>query len=142
MDAITAFKNLGLGEKIVMSSSAVAVASLMLNWVELGIMTQSGFGQQGYFFLVFFIYPLYAVIKELELNRVVGLVCGALAVVASIWYISSKTVELFGRSVNAAGTGAYVFMLAAIALTVGVFIATKKKDTAEDTPKVDATETV
>jgi len=47
-------------------------------------------------------------------------VCSIVSVAFTIGYISSKSIEMFGETVNAAATGAYLFLLASIALIVGV----------------------
>lgn len=46
--------------------------------------------------------------------------CSIASVVFALVYISSKSIDLFGESVNAAATGAYLFLLASIALIVGI----------------------
>ncbi len=46
--------------------------------------------------------------------------CSIASVVFALVYISSKSIDLFGESVNAAAIGAYLFLLASIAHIVGI----------------------
>ena len=97
------FKQLSLGKKIILITTVIALISLFLPWVELGILSASGFQQGGYLFLIAFIYPVYCVLKNTYINKVGGLVCGIVALIASIAYISSKSDEIFGTAINVAG---------------------------------------
>jgi hypothetical protein len=47
-------------------------------------------------------------------------------------YVASKQVTLFGKSLNAAGPGAYVFILASVVLLVGVL----KSEAESNSPEV------
>lgn len=114
------FKQMGLGGKIITISGAVAIFSLFLNWVDMGIISASGFQQQGYFFLVFYIYPVWCTFKNKDIKRVFGIISSALAIISSFAFVSSKSVDLFGETINVASTGLYLFLIASIALLVGV----------------------
>ena len=116
------FKQLSLGKKIILITTVIALISLFLPWVELGILSASGFQQGGYLFLIAFIYPVYCVLKNTYINKVGGLVCGIVALIASIAYISSKSVEIFGTAINVAGSGAYLFLISTIGLIIGVVL--------------------
>ncbi|MEB7773163.1 hypothetical protein [Kurthia gibsonii] len=116
------FKQLSLGKKIILITTAIALISLFLPWVELGILSASGFQQGGYLFLIAFIYPVYCVLKNTYINKVGGLVCGIVALIASIAYISSKSDEIFGTAINVAGSGAYLFLISTIGLIIGVVL--------------------
>lgn len=116
------FKQLSLGKKIILITTVIALISLFLPWVELGILSASGFQQGGYLFLIAFIYPVYCVLKNTYINKVGGLVCGIVALIASIAYISSKSDEIFGTAINVAGSGAYLFLIATIGLIIGVVL--------------------
>jgi len=54
------------------------------------------------------------------MHRVFGTVSGLLAVLTSFVYILSKTAEIYGEVINAAGTGAFLFFVASIGLFVGI----------------------
>lgn len=116
------FKQLSLGKKIILITTVIALISLFLPWVELGILSASGFPQGGYLFLIAFIYPVYCVLKNTYINKVGGLVCGIVALIASIAYISSKSDEIFGTAINVAGSGAYLFLISTIGLIIGVVL--------------------
>ncbi|MEK4138931.1 hypothetical protein MHB75_12750 [Kurthia sp. FSL E2-0154] len=116
------FKQLSLGKKIILITTVIALISLFLPWVELGILSTSGFQQGGYLFLIAFIYPVYCVLKNTYINKVGGLVCGIVALIASIAYISSKSDEIFGTAINVAGSGAYLFLISTIGLIIGVVL--------------------
>lgn len=116
------FKQLSLGKKIILITTVIALISLFLPWVELGILSASGFQQGGYLFLIAFIYPVYCVLRNTYINKVGGLVCGIVALIASIAYISSKSDEIFGTAINVAGSGAYLFLISTIGLIIGVVL--------------------
>lgn len=92
-----------------------------MTWADVGILTASGFQQQGYLLLIFYIYPVLKLLKNKDMNKLAGLISGALGVVLSVYYLTTKRIDLFGTAVNAAGTGLYVFILATVGLCVGVF---------------------
>lgn len=114
------FKEWNLGGKLIFISTILAILSLFMSWVDAGIVRASGFQQQGYLFLVLYIYPVYKLLKGTKLNKLIGLICSTLSVIGSIAFLSSKSVDLMGTTVNAAGTGLYLFIIASIMLTVGI----------------------
>ncbi|GAA0327295.1 hypothetical protein GCM10008967_17250 [Bacillus carboniphilus] len=117
------FKSASLGAKLIVVSTIAAIISLFLPWVDLGLFgTASGFQQEGYLLLIPFIYPVYRVLKGLSLNRVIGLICGVIAIIGSILFLSSKSVDFMGETINGAGSGLYLCVAAAVLLTVGVFL--------------------
>lgn len=113
------FKEWNFGGKLIFISTILAIISLFMNWVDAGILRISGFQQQGYLLLVFYIYPVYKLLKGTKLNKVLGLICSVLAVISSIAFLSSKSVDFFGTNVNAGGAGLYLFIIASILLTIG-----------------------
>ena len=117
------WKNWSVGQKLIFVSSAVAVASLLLPWADMGLISVNGFAQQGYLLLVFFIYPLYQILKSNPIKPVYGFVSSGLAVICSISFALSKTVEVFDTSVNLSGSGLVLFIICSITLVVGVYMA-------------------
>lgn len=113
------FKEWNFGGKLIFISTILAIISLFMNWVDAGILRISGFQQQGYLLLIFYIYPVYKLLKGTKLNKVLGLICSVLAVISSIAFLSSKSVDFFGTTVNAGGVGLYLFIIASILLTIG-----------------------
>jgi hypothetical protein len=115
---------MSLGRKITLGSIVLAIFSLFLPWVDFFI-TANGFEQQGYIFLIAYIYPLYCIIKNVPMNKILGIICGLAAVVASIIYIMSKIESGWGMTINANGTGIYVFLASAILLTLSALMKNK-----------------
>lgn len=113
------FNEFDLGEKIVIISSIIGVISLFMPWVDMGFAKTSGFQQQGFIFLIFFIYPVYKILKGEKYNKIIGITLGILSIVLSIMYNKSKTVDFFGETANFSGTGMYIFIFAAIGFTIG-----------------------
>ena len=114
------FNEWNIGGKLIFVSTIIAIISLFMSWVDLGIASVSGFQQDGYLFLILYIYPVYKLLKGTRLNKVIGVICSALAVILGIVFLSSKSVDFFGSTVNAAGTGLYLFIVASIVLTIGI----------------------
>jgi hypothetical protein len=114
------FSQWNLGGKLIFIAGCLAIVSLFMSWVDLGIVSASGFQQDGYLFLIFYIYPIYKLLKEKPMKKVLGLISSILAVIIGIIFMLSKSVDVFGTTVNGAGTGLYVFIIASIMLTVGI----------------------
>ncbi len=121
------FKELSLSGKLILGAGALAIFSLFLPWVELGFVSASGFQQQGYIFLIAFIYPIYCVFKNKPIHKIGGLVCGFIAIIASILFMNSKSQNLFGETINVAGSGLYLFLVASILFTIAIFLARKNR---------------
>ncbi|MET3697860.1 hypothetical protein SAMN05877753_104264 [Bacillus oleivorans] len=121
------FKNSYLSAKLIFLATCAAVISLFLPWADLGFISASGFQQQGYLLLIFFIYPIYRVLTGKSLNKVAGLICGIIAVIGTFLFLSTKSVDVFGTTVNGAGSGLYLFLIASIVLTVGVLLEKPKQ---------------
>jgi hypothetical protein len=115
-----AWKNWSSGGKVIFVAGCLAVMSILMKWVDVGIASQTGLSQGAFLFLCFWIYPLLMLFKNKAISRLWGLTCSILSVVVTIVYISSKSVELLGKTVNVAATGAWLFLLASIALIFGV----------------------
>jgi hypothetical protein len=113
------WKHLSLGEKIILGSAAAAILSLFLPWISMGIISSNGWGQQGYLFFLIFVYPVIGVFNVKGLNRIVGIICGALALIVTIWYIADKHYDIMGVTGNASGSGLYLFAASTIGLIVG-----------------------
>lgn len=125
---------MSLGEKLILVASGIAVLSLFLPWVEAGIFTASGFQQQGYLFLVLYIYPVAQILRRANMSKIGGGICGGLSALVSISFIGSKSATLFGREVNAAGAGIYLFTACSILLCVGVLLYKSRKKESTSSP--------
>lgn len=115
------FKEWDLGGKFIFIASCLAVTSLFFNWLDIKIAAENGFAQGGVFFLICFIYPLVQVLREKPLNKLIGYICALLAVIFTVMYVNSKTVDFFGQTIRGAGAGPYLFMVACGMLTFGIF---------------------
>lgn len=116
------WKTLGTNKKIILGSFVVSLFSLFLPWVDMQIITLNGFQQQGYIFLICFIYPLYCILSVKKHNAVASLSLGVLTVILTIWFITTKNVEIYeGESVNVAGSGLWLFALCTFAFTFACF---------------------
>lgn len=116
------WKTLSANKQIILGSFVISLFSLFLPWVDIQLITLSGFQQQGYFFLICFIYPLYCILSSKEHNTLVSLALGVLTVILTIWFINSKSVEIYkGESVNVAGSGLWLFALCTFAFTFACF---------------------
>jgi len=118
------WKEWNYGGKVIFGSACVALFSLFMDWVDITIMTQNGFVQQGYLLLICWIYPLYVLLKNKKINLVGGIVSSGISILFMIVYISSKTMSdtIMGQdvSMNVAASGAWVFLFASISLLIGV----------------------
>ena len=95
---------------------------MFLPWVDMEIITLNGFQQQGYIFLVCFVYPLYCILSEKVHNTLVSLALGVITVILTIWYITTYSIDLYeGESINVAGSGLWLFTLCTIAFTFACF---------------------
>ena len=116
------WKTLSLNKQIILGSFGISLFSLFLPWVDIQLITLNGFQQQGYLFLICFIYPLYCILSTKKHNALVSLALGVLTVILTIWFINSKSVEIYeGESVNVSGSGLWLFALCTFAFTFSCF---------------------
>ena len=116
------WKTLSSNRQIILGSFGISLFSLFLPWVDIQLITLSGFQQQGYLFLICFIYPLYCILSAKEHNALVSLALGVFTIILTIWFINSKSVEIYeGESVNVAGSGLWLFALCTFAFTFACF---------------------
>ena len=116
------WKNWSTGQRLIFASSVVAVLSLLLPWADMGLLSVNGFAQQGYLLLIFFIYPLYKLLKSTPIKPLYGFLSSGLAVISSISFALSKTVEVFDTTINLSGSGLVLFIICSIALVIGVYM--------------------
>ena len=114
------WENWNIGGRIIFVSACVACFSMFMNWWDIGIASQTGLSQGAVVYLALYIYPVYSLFKKQTINRFWGLACAIGAVAVTLEYINSKSGEILGKKFNAAGAGATLFLLASIALIVGV----------------------
>jgi hypothetical protein len=112
--------NWNLGGRIIFVAACAATVSMFMDWISIGFASQSGLTQGAFLFLGLWVYPVLMLFKNKSISRAWGLVCSIASVVFTIAYIGSKSINLFGKTINAASTGAWLFFLVSIALIVGV----------------------
>lgn len=114
------WKNWDVGGKTVFLAACTAVLSMVMNWVQLGPISANGFFQGTFLFLGVFVYPVLMLLRQRPIHRKAGIACAVGGVVLALGYIASKSGEVFGQSVTLAGAGPVVFLLASVALLVGI----------------------
>jgi len=114
------WQNWDMGGRIIFVAACAAIVSMFMDWVSIGIISQSGLTQGTFLILGFWVYPILMLLKGDSIHRLWGLICSIGSCVATIAYIGSKSIEIFGKTVNAAATGSWLFLLASFALIFGV----------------------
>ncbi|HQZ68013.1 MAG TPA: DUF4339 domain-containing protein [Planctomycetaceae bacterium] len=110
-----------LGGKIIFVSACVAVISMLMKWVDVGITSANGFTQGTFIFLGFFIYPVWKLLKQKPIRLYGGVGSAAGGMLCTMVYMSERTVSFGGRSASLFGAGAVFFFLACGALAFGVY---------------------
>ena len=114
-----AFRKWSLGGKLIFIATCVAVLSVFLPLLDLGIITRNGLQQGTVLLLGLYVYPVLMLLYGKPVHRIAGIACGGVPVIVVIIYIADKQVSVFGESMNAAGGGAWIFLLASMAFTAG-----------------------
>lgn len=112
------FAKLNVGGKLTMIAAGIAFLSFFMNWFDVGFAMRNGFSAGTIFFIVCYLYPVIALLTGKNVIRILGAVCGILAIAATVTYISSNTLVLYGTPLTLTGTGAWVFMVTAAGLVV------------------------
>lgn len=110
-----------LGGKVIFVSACVALVSMLMKWVDVGIASANGFSQGTFMFLGFFVYPVWKLLKQKPINLYGGIGCAAGGMLFTAVYMSEKTVSFGQRSASLFGAGAVFFFLACGALAFGVY---------------------
>lgn len=108
------------GAKIIFVAACAATLSMFMDWVSIGFASQSGLAQGAFLLLGLWVYPVLMLLKGLPIRRSWGIGLSCASVVLTAIYIGSKSIEVFGKTINAAATGAWLFLLVSMALTVGI----------------------
>jgi len=112
------FAQLNAGGKLTIIAAAVAFLSFFMNWFDVGFAMRNGFSAGTIFFIVCYLYPVIALLTGKKVIRILGVVCGILAIAATVNYISSNTLILYDTPLTLTGAGAWVFMATAAGLIV------------------------
>jgi len=125
----TDWNNWNTGGKIIFSATCVAAVSFILPWVDIAFASRNGITQGTILLGLLFVYPALKLLNNQDINKTFGIICGALSILFTIAYISSKTIDLFGRTINASSFGSHLYLLASIALIIGVIKYNKVENT-------------
>lgn len=115
------FMQWDLGSKLIFIATCIAVASFFFKWLDIGVAAENGFLQGGVFFIVCFLYPLIKVVREKKMSKLIAYAFALGAIVMTMMYISSKTVDFFGQTIRGAAAGPYLFLAACGLLSLGIF---------------------
>ncbi|NLM24800.1 MAG: hypothetical protein GX208_01595 [Firmicutes bacterium] len=115
-----------LGGIIIFLSLLVAIVSLFMTWIDLGPMTWNGLDQKGYISLLFWIYPLVRLFQNKKIHSIIGIISAAAAIALVLFFLTDLSVDFYVVEFNVTGIGVYVFVVAAIALALGVIMYQKK----------------
>ncbi|QST01195.1 hypothetical protein IMZ31_06435 [Pontibacillus sp. ALD_SL1] len=121
------------GSKLILLALAMAVLSFFFAWVDAGILSENGFQQQGYIFLVFFVYPVFQVIRRGSIRLLTGYGSAIGGSVSIIAYMISKSGNISGERVNLASTGMYIFLISTFLLIAGIYLSRKEDATSSVT---------
>lgn len=115
------FMQWDLGSKLIFIATCLAIASFFFKWLDIGVAAENGFLQGGVFFIVCFIYPFIKVVREKKMSKLIAYVFALVAIILTMMYISSKTVDFFGQTIRGAAAGPYLFLAACGLLSFGIF---------------------
>lgn len=115
-------KNLNAGEKVILIGCIVSILSLFMTWVDVSIIKENGFQQQGYLFMLCYLYPCIQAIRQKKAIKAVSIVLVVIGIIGMFAFVADKSVSILGTSINAAGTGMYVMIVSLIAILIGCAI--------------------
>ncbi|WP_235439624.1 hypothetical protein [Paenibacillus sp. DMB20] len=115
------FQKWDAGSKMIFIASCAALISFFFKWVDIGFISENGFGQGAVFFILLFVYPFLTVMREKRMNKLLGYLMAAVGVVFGLIYIFSKTTDFLGTTINVASSGPYLFMASCGLLALGIF---------------------
>ena len=127
------WKNWNDGGKAIFVAGCVAIVSMLMPWVDVGLAQQTGLQQGAYIFLSFWIYPILMLLKNGPINLIGGITCSIVSTICALGYLQSKSIQILGKSINAAAIGAYLFFFASMVLIAGVV--KYKQPSGNETPK-------
>lgn len=110
-----------LGGRVIFVSACVALVSMLMKWVDVGIASANGFSQGTFLLLGFFVYPMWMLLKQKPVNLYGGIGSAAGGMLFTAGYMSEKTVSFGERTAFLFGAGAVFFFLACGALAFGVY---------------------
>tara|TARA_B100000035_G_C20699216_1_gene421889 strand:+ start:178 stop:570 length:393 start_codon:yes stop_codon:yes gene_type:complete len=115
------WKKWNFGRKLMFISSVLALFSLFLPWIDIGIASRNGFSTLGFILLIFYIYPIMNLLKDKEIIKIRGYISSILAVIAGIGWVMSNQATFMGKSINTSGSGLVIFIISSIILVIAVW---------------------
>jgi hypothetical protein len=110
------------GGKLIFAASFAAGLSFLLPWFDDGMTTANGIRKIGIIFAALFCYPLFKLVQSKPMNQKSALACAVASVLLSILVISDTVIPTDDGRTNVSGTGAHLYLVASIALIVGVMM--------------------
>ncbi len=114
------WSKLDLGGKIIVVAGILATVSMGMSWIDVGFASRSGLNQHAYLLLIPWIYPVIRTLKNEKMNKITAFIMLLISLGLTGWYISSKTIELFGSSGNVSAAGAHLFAVVCLVALSGV----------------------
>ena len=102
------WNNSELPDKLIVGSTLIALLSLFTPWVNIGIVSLNGFQQQGYILIPLFIYPVLKILKSEKMSFLPALASGVIMLLITIYFISTKSINVYGESINVSGWGLWL----------------------------------
>lgn len=115
------FGKLSIGGKLIIISVFIAIISLPFNWVNLEGMSIAGYSQRAYIFLLLFLYPLYIVISNKEMDNFIAYIFAIFANVVGMAYIRIISTTFLETEFISYGLGIYIYLASTFLLLFGVF---------------------
>lgn len=115
------FQKWDAGGKMIFIASCAALISFFFKWMDIGFISENGFGQGAVFFILLFVYPFLTVMREKRMNKLLGYLMAVVGIVLGLIYIFSKTTDFLGTTINVASSGPYLFMASCGLLALGIF---------------------
>lgn len=115
------FGKLSIGGKLIIMSVFIAIISLPFNWVNLEGMSIAGYSQRAYIFLLLFLYPLYIVISNKEMDNFIAYIFAIFANVVGMAYIRIISTTFLETEFISYGLGIYIYLASTFLLLFGVF---------------------
>ena len=73
---------MGLGTKVIFVFSSLAVFSVILTWVDMGIAISNGIMQGGFVLLLLYVYPMMRILKNQLINKKPSLGSSFISIIA------------------------------------------------------------
>lgn len=138
-------KKQGIPGYIVLGSAGLALISLFMPWItiDFGFGSKSEIGAANFWSWFYLIIgwgvPVFLFFTGKAANSVVAVVCGVIAALFGFYSALFRfSASMFGKTVNFASVGQWIFLIAALALIAAGILAAKGKGKIVDALVADA----